>query len=143
MSSRVTIYEAVNEMGDDPGYCKGMDIERAMALRWEAQRALDRVANTVQVAATANLAAVRANPDYTGSLESDVLPVESGDIDRWVVLSDERGMQAAWMIEVGNFNHLLGKNSERWTVTRAGRKQAGKHVLRNAAFAAVMAASGL
>lgn len=120
-----------------------MELERAMALKSEVQSELDDVAGKIQKDAVANLAEVRASLGYTGSWQSEVLPVESGDIDRFVVLSDERGLRAAWMIEVGNFDALLGKNPERGKVKRGGRKQAGKAVLRNAALGAVLRGSGL
>lgn len=42
----------------------------------------------------------RMNPTYTGSLDSEI-DIEAGDIDRYLILSDERGQKAALSIEFG------------------------------------------
>lgn len=132
MPNSVWVYDHINEGPGDPTYHRGMQLERAMALRVEAQSALDRAAGAIQKDAAANLASVRAQPDYTGSVQSEVLPVESGSIDRFVVLSDRRGLWAAWMIERGG---PAGRGGHRY--------QAGKEVLSKAAAASILRASGL
>lgn len=114
------------------GPAAGMQLERAMALHGDTQRELDRVAGSIQRDARANLARGQDSPEWRYSQgHTKVLPVESGDIDRFVVLSDERGLWAAWMVEMGG---PAGKER---------RPQAGKHILTAAALGAYFRLGGL
>lgn len=73
-----------------------MKLVRAMATLGEVQREMDHVAEVIRATATAKLAA------HIHEGDSEILPVERGDVDRFVVLSDQRGLRAAWAIEKGN-----------------------------------------
>ena len=87
--AKVTVYHTVSTpLGR-------MEIQRAMAIHGSTQAALDVAAEKIRVVAEGVLKAHR----HQG--HSEILPVESGSVDRFVVLSDERGLKAAYAIEKG------------------------------------------
>jgi hypothetical protein len=78
------IYDRVN----------GKKLEKLIALTREAQDGLEDETRKIAMEAEARLAAHYHSGDAR-------IEVESGDVDRYVVLSDERGQKAAMSIEYG------------------------------------------
>jgi len=91
----------------------GEQVDRATAAIGEVQHGLDQIAHAVAANAEAYLESIRADPNYTGSWKSYVT-VESGDIDRFVIYSDDRDKNAAWAIEFHKpgYNILSGAAEE-------------------------------
>lgn len=85
----VVIYDHV-----EGGPMPGAQLERYLGFRKEAQDGLDKVANTIYGVAEATRLA------HWDQGHSEILK-ESGSMDRFVVLSDERGLRAAGAIEFG------------------------------------------
>lgn len=73
-------------------------VDRAVASHSDVRLGLDGVAHAVAEDAEAYLFTIRDDPNYTGKWMS-YITVESGDIDRFVVYSDDRDKNAAWAIE--------------------------------------------
>jgi hypothetical protein len=72
----------------------GMKLEKAMALQVDVQLELGLAANAMAGRASAELARHR---DQGHSY----IEVETGNVDRYVTLNDERGLKAALSIEYG------------------------------------------
>lgn len=77
----------------------GAELVQYLGFRKEAQDEMDRVANVIYGVAEA------ARLEHWEQGHSEILK-ESGSMDRFVVLSDERGLRAAGAIEFGR----TGKN---------------------------------
>ena len=87
--AKVTIYREVATPAGE------MPLVEAMARMKKVQAALSVEAERIRLGAAAQLAA------HHHSGDAQILPVERGDVDRFVVLSDRRGQWAAWAIENG------------------------------------------
>lgn len=87
--ARVKIYDRVQG-----GPMSGAELVQYLGFRKEAQDEMDRIAKTIFGVATAQ----RMLHYEQG--HSEILQ-ESGTMDRFVVLSDERGLRAAGAIEFG------------------------------------------
>lgn len=67
---------------------------------------LDEFIFNAEVRAEEALQDIRGSADYTG--DGDVtIEVEEGDIDRYLILNDERGQQAAMSIEYGHGEYTV------------------------------------
>lgn len=104
-------------------------IEKFIAILPDVQAELQRQAEVVAARAEANLAQVRADPDYTGEGHSRIT-VTRGRVDRFVNLDDERGDQAAAAIEFGREAYTYRTKDGRTVHVRATE---GKYVLTDAA----------
>lgn len=80
----------------------GKKIEKVIALHKDAQDSLERHALTAGMKAEAKLAQHR----HDGHAR---IVVEEADVDRWVILDDERGLAAAMSIEYGRNPDENGK----------------------------------
>lgn len=76
------------------GPMSGAELVQYLGFRKETQDEMDRVAGVIFGVATA------ARLEHWDQGHSEILK-ESGTMDRFVVLSDERGLQAAGAIEFG------------------------------------------
>ena len=86
----VEIFEVVNTP------VGSMPLVEAMARRGETQAALDAVAETIRAAAAARHAAYPRTPATLATVgHSEILPVESGDVDRFIVFADTESDWAA------------------------------------------------
>lgn len=78
----------------------GKKLEKYIAQRDEVQDELDRVLFKAEVRAEEHLARVRASIGYTGDHHIEI-ETKRGDVDRYLILSDEAGQRAAMSIEYG------------------------------------------
>lgn len=97
----VQIYHRVNQGPGDPRSHRGVQIEQMMGLLSETQRELDGVAHLIHAGAKANHEAMQRAGDYSEGDSEITVEVEQGSMDRFVVMSDLRGAEAAWVIELG------------------------------------------
>lgn len=97
------VYKRVNNVGPEK-------VVRYVARAPEVRRALDAEARKILSKAEAKLAAVRADPGYTGDLNV-VLRLEAGRIDHYVVMDDPPDTTspgAAMSIEYGHYKGKRG-----------------------------------
>lgn len=82
----------------------GKDFPEGLANWAPVQAALDEAVRPMEVAAKAELAAHRQEGHAR-------IEVEKGDVDRYLVLNDERGLKAAMSIEYGRGPDENGKGA--------------------------------
>lgn len=89
---------------------------------------LDTVVFKAEVAAEEEVAKIRASEEYTGDLHV-FIEVERGDIDRYLILNDTNGQNAAMSIEFGRSEYEVER--EDGTVYRIAGME-GKGILHKA-----------
>ncbi len=87
---------------------RGMEIQELIAHQEKVQRDLDRRSNAMGLKAEGLLAIHR----HSGHAR---ILVEEGDIDRYIILDDSRGLDAAMSIEYGRRGDEQGNGFSRGT----------------------------
>lgn len=90
------VYPKVKE-----GFGRGKKLTRIVALHADVQARLQLEAELGAHRADANLAIIRDKPGYNITGGHSNIEVAAGNVDRYVILSDERGLGAAMTIEYG------------------------------------------